>query len=112
MGVEVEIMGHKAKIERVSTQLGERSIDISAKDHLVVWLAFDEAVGSLLSFGILLPVKKYDREEFLYNVCRRGEEDLKQHLAKYERDTLAMQDRHERQAVLDAAAAEAQSLIE
>ncbi len=109
-GIEIEIMGHKAKIERVT---GQAKDDLYWKeDQLAVWLAFDEAVGSILSFAICLPVKKYEREEFLYNVRRRGEEELQRILAKYELEKRERQEKEERQAALDAAAAEAQKLIE
>jgi hypothetical protein len=57
-------------------------------------------------------VKKYERDEFLYNVRRRGEEDLKRILAKYEEEKRELEDRQKRQAAVDAAAAEVQSLIE
>ncbi|GAH45317.1 unnamed protein product, partial [marine sediment metagenome] len=82
------------------------------EDQLVVWLAFDEAVGSVLSFATCLPVKKYERDEFLYNVRRRGEEDLKRILAKHEEERRELEDRQKRQAAVDAMAAEVQSLIE
>ena len=111
MATEVEILGHKAKIERVS---GQAKLEPWQKeDQLVVWLEFDEAVGSVLSFATYLPAKKYaDRAEFLYNVRRRGEEDLKRILAKHEEEKREMQERNERKAALDAVAAEAQRLIE
>ncbi len=111
MNKEIEIMGHKAKIGRVT---GQAKDDLYWKeDQLVVWLAFDEAVGSVLSFAIYLPVKKYaDQAEFLYNVRRRGEEELKRILECDERKQRERQERDERQKALDAVAAEAQSLIE
>ncbi len=108
--VEIEILGHKAKIERVSSQL--RDGLHWKEDQLIVWLSFDEAVDSVLSFAIYLPVKKYERDEFLYNVRRRGEEDLKRILERHERENREMQERDERQKALDAVAAEAQRLIE
>jgi len=110
MATEVEILGHKAKIERVSSQLSDGLH--WKEDQLVVWLSFDEAVGSVLSFTTCLPVKQYERAEFLYNVRRRSEEDLKRILEKDEKERGEKQERKERKAALDAVAAEAQSLIE
>ena len=110
MATEVEILGHKAKIDRVS---GQPKLEPWHKeDRLVVWLEFDEAVDGVLSFAVLLPVKKYEREEFLYNVRRRGEEELQRILVKNELEKREIQEKKERQAAVDAAAAEAQSLIE
>lgn len=110
MAVEVEILGHKAKIERVS---GQAKLEPWHKeDQLVVWLSFDEAVDSILSFAVSLPVKKYEREEFLYNVRRRGEEELERILESHAKEKREMQERNERKAVLDAVAAEVQKLID
>lgn len=109
--MEVEILGHKAKIERVSGQAKREPWH--KEDQLVVWLSFDEAVGSTLSFPTYVPAKKYaDRAEFLYNVRRRGEEDLKRILEREEREHREREERDERQKALDAVAAEAQKLIE
>ena len=110
MATEVEILGHKARIESVRGQ--ERLEPWWKEDQLVVWLAFDEAVGSTLSFAVYLPVKKYDRAEFLYNVQRRGEETLRRILVKDEKEKREMQERDEQQKALDAVAAEVQRLIE
>ncbi|MBA7511363.1 hypothetical protein ES705_03356 [subsurface metagenome] len=108
-GIEIEIMGYKATIERVSGQIKDGLH--WKEDQLIVWLAFDEAVGSVLSFATCLPVKKYERDEFLYNVRRRGEEDLKRILAKHEEERQELEDRQKRQTAVDAVAAEVQSLI-
>jgi len=110
MATEVEILGHKAKIERVTGQVKDGLH--WKEDQLEVWLAFDEAVGSVLSFATYLPVKQYERDEFLYNVRRRGEEDLKCILVRHEREDKERDERKQRQAALDVVAAEAQSLIE
>lgn len=110
MATEIEILGHKAKIESVSgrAKLGPWQ----KEDQLVVWLAFHEAVESTLSFAVSLPVKKYDREEFLYNVRRRGEEALKRILERDAKERREIQERQVQQGVLDAFAADAQKLIE
>lgn len=108
--MEIEIQGHKAKIETVTGQVKD---DLFRKeDELVVWLALDEAVAGVLSFPISLPAKKYERDEFLYNVRRRGEEVLERILERDEKEEKERRERHERQKVLDALAAEAQELID
>jgi len=110
MATEVEILGHKAKIESVRGQVkdGLRW----KEDQLVVWLSFDEAVSSVLSFATCLPVKQYEREEFLYNVRRRGEEELERILEGREKEKREREERQQRRAAVDAVAAQAQSLIE
>ena len=110
METEVGILGYKAKIESISSQLKDGLH--WKEDQLVVWLCFEKAVGNVVSFAVLLPVKKYDREEFLYNIRRRGEEEIKRILEKYEKDKREMAERDERKKALDAMVAEAQSLIE
>lgn len=110
VSTEIEILGHKAKIERVSSQV--RGGIYWKEDHLVVWLAFDEAVEGILSFPVLLPVKRYVREEFLYNVRQRGEEELQRILARDAKERRERRERHEREAAIDAIAAEVQELID
>ncbi len=111
MATDVEILGHKAKIERVS---GQAKMEPWEEDRLVVWLSFDEPVVVVSSFAVLLPVKKYKRDEFLYNVVRLGAEELKRILAKHEEVKKEREGEYEepRNAVVDAVAAEAQRLIE
>ncbi|MBA7602301.1 hypothetical protein ES703_09390 [subsurface metagenome] len=109
MAAEVEILGHKAKIESVK---GQAKVEPWEKDRLEVWLSFEEPVDSILSFAAYLPVKKYEREEFLYNVRRRGEEELKRLLEDDQKERRKLEDRHQRQAAIDIVAAAAQRLIE
>jgi len=108
MAAEVKILGHKAKIERVS---GQAKMEPWEKDRLVVWLSFDEPVDSISGFATYLPVKKYEQEEFLYNVRRRGEKELKRILADDQKEKQKLEDRQQRQAAVDAVAAEAQRFI-
>ena len=110
MATEVEILGHKAKIERVTGQVKDGLH--WKEDQLVVWLSFDEAVGSVLSFATYLPVEKYERDEFLEEIRRRGEEDLNRILERHEKEKRQWEDTERRKAALDAVAAETQSLIE
>lgn len=99
---KLEILGHKVKIERVT---GQAKDGLRWKENrLVVWLTFDEPVVVVSSFAVVLPVRKYKRDEFLYDVLRLGCEEVKR---EWEID-----ERQERQAAIDAVAAEVQKLIE
>jgi len=111
MPTEVELLGHKATIEKVFSQ--PRLEPWYKEDQLAVWIHFDEPVDGIVSFPVLLPAKKYaDREEFLYNVCRRGEKELGRALMSQALERKERKDKAERKAAVDALAAEAQSLIE
>lgn len=110
MVTEIEILGHKARVKRISGQ--GVLYPWYKEEKLVVWLEFDEPVGSVVSFGVSLPVKKYEREEFLYNVRRLGEEELKCILERHEKEDEERKEKGEQQKVLDAMAVEAQRLIE
>lgn len=70
MATEVEILGHKAKIGWVFGRA--KRPPLQDEDQLVVVLKFNKAVGSVLTFGVAIPAKKYECDEFLYNVRRRG----------------------------------------
>ncbi len=109
MATEVEILGHKAKIVRV---LGRTKLEPwQMEDQLLVCLKLDKAVGSIQSFPVPIPPKKYEREELLYNIRRRGEEELKRTLKEHSERNIEMAEMKERQKSLDALAAEAQSLV-
>ena len=112
MATEIEILGCKAKIVRVSSQVRD---GLHRKgDKLVVWLSFDKPVVVVSSFAVLLPVKKYKRDEFLDNVLRLGCEELKRIVAKHDEVKREREGEYEepRKVAVDAMAAEAQSLIE
>ena len=106
--IEIEILGHKAKIESIR---GQRLLEDWDKDQLIVRVTFAEAVGGILSFGVYLPAKTYDRAEFLYNVQLRGEETLRCLLAENAEAERRRQEREGRQKSLDAVAAEAVCLF-
>jgi len=112
MATEVEILGHKAKIERIT---GQSKDDLRWKENrLVVWLTFDEPVVVVSSFAVVLPVRKYKRDEFLRDVLRLGCEELKRIVAKHDAVKREREGEYEepRNAAVDAMAAEAQKLIE
>lgn len=107
--MEIEIMGHKAKIEGVSARQADGVW--YKEDYLLVWLSFDEAVDSTLGFGIDLPVKRYNRDEFLAAVKAEAEEKLPKLL---ERDRTGREKRkreQEKQEALDLVVGEIKSEI-
>lgn len=78
--VAVEILGNKAHIESVTGRAADKTW--RPEDAIQVWLGFEEAVGSILSFGINLTVREYTRDEFLKAVQQEGEHTLKRMLGE------------------------------
>ena len=71
VSVEVKILGYKGHITAISSQLADA---IWRKDDtIIVWITFNEPVGSTLSFAVELPVKEYTRDEFLKAVKREAD---------------------------------------
>lgn len=107
--VSVGILGHRAWIEDVK---GFKSNAIwKPVDSIGVMLRFEEAVETISTFYISLPVIRYTLEEFLGAVHREGNKTLKGML---ERDRKILEDRaleENRQASLDQKASEIRALV-
>jgi len=104
---KVVLLGHEAAM-RISGQAGDPRSPWQKEDKIVVWLSFNEAVGSILSFCIELPAKEYKPDDFLTFVQKRGEHVLRGLLEKDEKDRLYYQAKEARQKEMDELA----SLIE
>jgi len=106
---EIEIMGHKAKIDSVS----DRQADgiWYKEDFLMVGISFEEAVGSLLGFGVNLPVKRYGKDEFLAKVKAQAEATLPKLLEKHNQEIEKQKLRKEIQEGLDLVVGEIKSEI-
>ena len=74
MATEVEILGHKGEIEDIFARAAD---DLWQKeDELHVWIRFEEAVESTISFAVSLPLKPYGKDELLRLVKTEGEKQL------------------------------------
>ena len=107
--VVVEIFGHKAQIESVSSRLAQEPW--WRKDAIMVGLSFDEPVGSTAGFGVSLPVKIYTVAEFLEAVRLEGEKRLQ---IEIERDQFRREEQKlkgERQDTLNEKVEELKALI-
>ena len=96
---EVELLGHKAHIEIMGARLADGIWH--KEDCITVWLAFDEAVGSILSFAIEIPAVSYTSSAFLRRAVQEGEEQLKSMLKKDEENRRKRQAEAIRQKELD-----------
>ncbi len=73
--IDVELLGHQGVIEDIFARAADGLW--RKEDELHVWIRFDEAVESTLSFAVDLPLKPYDRDELLQLVKSEGEKQLK-----------------------------------
>ena len=76
--MEIEIMGHKAKIIDVKPwrAYSGSSFAINIGDHFIVSLMFDEAVEGFDGFSVSLPARRYGKEKFLAKLKAAAEEGL------------------------------------
>lgn len=72
--INVELLGHKGEIEGVFAQAADGLW--LKEDRLFVWVRFEEAVESTLSFAVGLPLKPYGKDELLRLVKSEGEKQL------------------------------------
>lgn len=66
MGIEIEVNGHKAKIESVSARCADRAW--YKQGILIVTIRFVELVGGVHRFSVELPANYYEKEEFIARV--------------------------------------------
>jgi len=108
-GIEIEIMGHKAKIDFVSARQADGIW--YKEDFLMVSLTFEEAVEGLLGFAVNLPVKRYGKDEFLARVKAEAEVKLPQILEKHRQEHEKHKRGKEKQEALDLVVGEIKSEI-
>jgi len=107
--MELEIMGHKAKIDYVSARLADGIWN--KEDFLMVSISFDEAVDSILGFAVKLPAKRYGKNEFLIAVKAEAENELPKILERNREERERRKREQERQQALDAVVNEIKSEI-
>ena len=74
------------------------------EDQITVWIDLDKPIDGTSGFGISLPVKDYDRREFLASVIQEGEKELKEILARNKVEREEQLKRKARERELDASA--------
>lgn len=105
----IEVRGHKATIHSISARQADGIW--YKEDHLLVWLDLDEAVDNTIGFGIDLPVKRYNRDEFLAAVQAAAEESLLILLEKHRYASEEQKRTREKQEALDLVVGEIKSEI-
>jgi len=108
-GIEIEIMGHKAKVDFVSARQADGIW--YKEDFLMVSISFDEAVEGTLGFAVQLPVKRYEKEEFIARVRAEAEATLPKLLEKWRQEREKRRRQQEKQEALDLVVGEIKSEI-
>lgn len=108
-GIEIEILGHKAKIDSVSARQADGIW--YKEDFLMVGISFAEAVESTLGFGVHLPVKRYEEDEFIARVKAEAEATLPKLLEKHRQERDKRRREQEKQEALDAIVNEIKSEV-
>lgn len=106
--IVVEIAGHRAEIQSIRALASDHWVK---RDRLYVVLRFDKAVDSILGFGLELPVKLYDKDEFLEAVRSYGEVELNRHLQRDREDRERMKRQDEKQKALDSIAEKVKATV-
>lgn len=112
--VRIQIGGHKVWIDSVFAQAAGGTV-VPWDDRLCVFLRFDESADSILGFYVgfyvYLPVKRYERDEFLVHVRREGEKELEIHLRQGREARAKRAQEEEKQRDLDRIAAGVRTAI-
>lgn len=101
---------YEAGIERISAHAADSHSPWHKDDELHVWLAFEHGEGkypgSILSFGVKLPVKDYKPDELLALIKKEGERELERFQVKADEDRAYLEAKDARQKELDKIASQ------
>lgn len=61
---EFNVLGHRCTIEFIRAEMADKKFN-RENDQLVFWIGFSPNVGSVISTGVVLPIKDYDRTKLL-----------------------------------------------
>ena len=79
--IEIEVLGHKAKITCISGRLPDPLLGgflpkSLREGYLYVSIELDPSTNGISSFGVGLPAKVYGREKFIAEVIKKAEKEL------------------------------------
>lgn len=97
--MDIEILGHKGKITRVSSQPAHPPW---FKEEIVVWISFDESVEGLQALGTTIPVSEYSKAGFMEVVKEAGERDLPRTLESHRKEREDIRAKVQRREEIDA----------
>ena len=106
--LEVEITGRRAEIQSIRALASDIRVKL---DRLEVSLRFDKAVDSIIGFAVDLPVKLYDKDEFLEAVRSYGEEELDRILQRDREQAERRKREDEKKKALDSIAEKVKATI-
>jgi len=107
--VEIEILGHKAKIDYVSARQADGIW--YKEDFLMVSISFDEEIEGILGFAVQLPVKRYVKDEFMARVKTEAETTLPKLLERHGQEREKQKREQEKKEALDLVVGEIKSEI-
>lgn len=104
----IEVAGHKVTIESIKGGLA----DIWHKeDYLCVWISFDPHVENVISTGIELPIKNYDKGELIQAVKHKLERKIPEMKDEFRKRQEEREIKTRRQEDLDSLAKQLETII-
>lgn len=101
--MEIELLGHKGKIDSVFAR--PVNPPWSQSEKIFVSIDFtDEPFDSIIGTAVELPVADYDSVSLIKALKEHGEPQLKETLARHLKESDTAEKSHERQIELDAVA--------
>lgn len=98
---------YEANIGEIGARAADPRSPWHKEDELHVWLEFVAGhPGSILSFGLTLPVKQYKPDELLALIKEEGEKALEESMNKADEDRVYMNTRKARQEYVDGIASQ------
>ena len=110
--VEIEILGHKAKIVSVRGEIADGVF--YKEDSFQVQIQCDEGqgFGSTIGFFVELPVENYGSQEFIQAVIKGAEKKVPEMLARDEEAHAKREATKKRQGDLNSIASQIETMIQ
>ncbi|KKN48217.1 hypothetical protein LCGC14_0654790 [marine sediment metagenome] len=108
--VEIEILGHKAKIMSVRGHLADGIW--YKEDSFAVQIDCDEPIGSTIGFFVELPIQNYGGQEFIQAVKKAAEKKIPEMIAERDNAHEEREVKKRRQADLDSIASQIETIIQ
>jgi hypothetical protein len=98
--MEITVCGHKARVDHIFNRTAYPPWQ--KEDEVCVWIDLIESVEGISGYGITLPARKYEKEEFIKLVQVAAGDQLTRAITEQKKDRVENEARRKKKFELDA----------
>jgi hypothetical protein len=98
--MEITVLGHKARVDHIFNRTAYPPWQ--KEDEVCIWIDLIESVEGISGYGITLPAKKYEKEEFIKLIQHEAEVQLSVTAIQQAKDRVESEARRKKKFELDA----------